>query len=182
MSRLLKLALVATIAVLSATVVPASAAHKDRGTTYYRADLGMLNDSGVTGTATVQVKGNRLTVTVEASGLEAGMVHPQHIHGFDDTTDATCPTLAQDDNGNGLIEIAEGADTYGPVQLALMPFPTAEDGTVSFTETYKVTGQDVRDLRNLEDELIVLHGKTVDGEYWASLPVACGTLEPAPQS
>lgn len=47
-------------------------------------------------------------------------------------------------------------------------------GTYRFEETYKVKrGQ----LTPLENRHIVLHGKDVDGEYRATLPVACGQIE-----
>ncbi len=185
--KTLKVALAATIGLLFVGISPASAAHKDQGTSFYAADLAELNDSGATGVATVEVKGNRLTVNIEATGLEPGEVHPQHIHGFVGPDNAVCPPeAAADDDPNddpALISVAEGLPFYGAIQLPLEPFPTADaDGNVSFNQTFKITGQQVRDLRDLGDEAIVLHGLDVDGEYQPTRPVACGQLSPVPQS
>lgn len=184
--RTLKMIAVALAALLTVAVAPVGAAHKERGTTYYTAQLAPLNGSGVTGEVEIQVQGNRLDVMMVVRGVEPGQIHPQHIHGFDgNEQDATCPppSAAGDD---GLISIAEGEPFYGPVQLALDPFPTPQDGTYVFHETFKITNADkdftVQDARDLVDEEIVIHGMTVDGEYWATLPVACGALVAAPQS
>lgn len=181
--RTFKIMIAAVAALVTVAVVPAGAAHKDDGTTYYTAELAELNDSGVTGEVDILVQGNRLDVTMVVEGVEPGQVHPQHIHGFDgNDRDATCPTIAVDDpnDGNELIEVAEGAQTYGPVQLSLEPFPTPETDSYVFNQTYTITNADkdftVQDARDLLDEEIVIHGMTVDGDYWASLPVACGAL------
>ena len=46
---------------------------------------------------------------------------------------------------------------------------------VSYEQTLKVKpGR----LRPLENKVIVLHGDTVDSQYIASLPIACGQLRP----
>lgn len=149
------------------------------------ADLSGLNDSGVEGTATISITANELTVHIMASGLEPNMLHPQHIHGFTTNNgNATCPTMADDTNGNGLVELGEGLPSYGPVLLDLQPFPTADaSGNIDFTMTYALGEGDMisrKDLMPLQNRAIVLHGMTVDGEYWATLPVACGQLSPMP--
>jgi hypothetical protein len=149
---------------------------------FYTTTFTSLNGSGVTGEAIVAYDLNTHTVTVaiSASGLEPNMVHPQHIHGFTDGTEAHTPTLAQDDDGDGYVELAEGLDTYGPVLLNLTTdhnnqvggdnghshgdvtgFPTAPDGTIWFIESYQLpagmlTTDPLLDLRE-----IVIHGLTV---------------------
>lgn len=61
-----------------------------------------LNNSGVTGTATLTLSSDAHTLNVEiqAMGLEAGEPHVAHIHGLDSApgmpVDSTTPTLAQD--------------------------------------------------------------------------------------
>ena len=62
------------------------------------ADLNELNNSEAEGGALLLLRGNRLTVVTAARGVEAGQVHLQHIHGFADGSNATVPTLAQDDD------------------------------------------------------------------------------------
>lgn len=142
----------------------------------YRTSLGALNNSGVHGSATFLLDGNKLTVTVEAMGLEAGRPHPQHVHGFtDNTRNSTCPTSSFDTNGDGLIDLGESIPAYGPILLDLAPMPMADAmGKVMYTRTFEIT----KDLLPLQNRAIVLHGLTVNGEYIATLPVACGQVMP----
>lgn len=159
----------------------------------FTAQLAPLNNSGVSGEATLMVDGNMLTVTITAEGLEANKVHPQHIHGFvEDNRNATCPAPSADKNGDGLIDLIEGLPSYGPVLLELyLPvdeFPVADaDGKLHFERTFSLgevefeeEGQVISyaNLKPLQNRAIVLHGMTVDGEYVATLPVACGQIMP----
>lgn len=168
------------IAALAVAVSTASA-DDARDVQTYTADLQAIttNDADASGTATLTLRGNMLTVQIDATGVEEGETHPQHIHGFGKgegkKRNATCPTAEQDDDGDGLVSVAEGQETYGQILLPLTPFPTADDGgSYRFEETYKIKrGQ----LTPLENRHIVLHGKDVDGEYRATLPVACGQIE-----
>ena len=57
---------------LALAVLPA-AADAGSGTSTLRADLTQLNFSGVSGTATVSVKGNKLDASIDATGL---LAHP----------------------------------------------------------------------------------------------------------
>ena len=119
------------------------------------ADLSPLNNSGVTGRADLTLDGMLLTVRIQATGLVPDMVHPQHIHGrFSDgltgtPIDSEIPTLANDTDGDGFIEVAEGLAAYGPIILPLSSppatdagsqmFPTAPGGILDFTETYDLS-------------------------------------------
>lgn len=175
---------------------------------YYTANLTPLNDSGVSGTAnlTLNKDEDTLKVHISATGLLPDKSHPQHIHGtFDSSgnpTNATTPTLAVDSNGDGVIEVGEGAATYGPILVPLTndsgDFPTAPDGTINFTQTYDLTDSSIffkdeyeaGDLFPLFFREIVLHGLVtpVDitdnlfgasfdaGEYDPFLPVASGVI------
>lgn len=162
----------------------------------FRADLEMLNDSGVQGVAMVTVRNGRFYVKVNAHGLESDQVHPQHIHGFLEGMESTCPTLADDANDDGLIQVGEGAPAYGGILVPLdgnldvaeglgdlTTFPTADNGggAVTYKRNISTDGLAINgglgfDALSLDDHAIVLHGLTVDGDYVASLPVACGTL------
>lgn len=148
----------------------------------FTANFTPLNSSGVTGTANLKLDNNLLTVSIHATGLEPGQVHPQHIHGLFDASgapaDSRTPTLANDTDGDGFIELAEGAVTYGPVIIpltspaggALANFPVASStGVIDFTQTYDLTnattfggtGFSAADLMPLNFREIVLHGMTV---------------------
>lgn len=155
----------------------------DESTTYKTCLYG-LNDSGVIALAYFQLKGNDLKSTVLATGLEGNKVHQQHIHGFDDGTVSTCPDASADTDNDGLISLAEGLPSYGPVILPLVMgdgnYPTSTNtGLVTYEQSFTL-GQDgvisASDLSALEDRAVVLHGMTVAGDYIATLPVACGTL------
>lgn len=151
-------------------------AHKSLNLTKeYTAVLNSLNNSGASGTATLSLKGNMLTVKIEAMGLEPNKLHPQHIHGFEaNTRNSTCPTMAADINGDGYVDLAEGLPSYGPVLLNLAPLPTADaDGNVMFEQTFEIS----KNLLPLQNRAIVLHGLTVNGVYEAVMPVACGQIQ-----
>ncbi|PHN01008.1 hypothetical protein [Flavilitoribacter nigricans] len=156
-------------------------AHKGPKTKIYTAELGMLNMSGAMATVTVADNPDgSLTVMVEASGLEANMVHPQHIHGFaDNTRPAVCPDESADTNEDGIIDLGEGVPFYGGVLLSLTDeegnFPMAdENGDLMYERTF--SAEMVSSLKVLQNREIVLHGGTVMDEYWPTLPVACGSL------
>ncbi|MDN3523658.1 DUF4214 domain-containing protein [Halomonas sabkhae] len=157
---------------------------------FYKVDYSALNSSGVSGGAFLALDSDTDTLTVVTTGIgvEAGMVHPQHIHGFDAAEDGSLqtsvsPTLDQDADGDGIVELAEGAGVYGPIQLsltnpaggALEDFPTPADDTFVQTASYKLSdmaaGEDslestlnnVLTMDNLDQREIVLHGRSLDG-------------------
>lgn len=160
----------------------------------YTVNFNPLNGSGVSGTAELTLNGNELTVKVNATGLEPNMVHPQHIHGFaENKGNSTCPTPAADTNGDGLVDLVEGLPSYGGVLLELYvpidEFPVADDnGVLTFERTFTLGETEFAEegevisrsnLTPLQNRTIVLHGSTVDGEYIATLPVACGQIKPS---
>ena len=111
------LALLAGLATLSSAAVPTLAA--DRSAKEFTVNLQPLNHSGVTGTAHVWLMDKTLTVSFDAAGLQPNMVHDAHIHGMLNGTDATCPTMAADTNGDGYVSVFEGAPFYGPIKVSL---------------------------------------------------------------
>lgn len=157
-------------------------AHADE---VYAARFVALNNSGVSGDALLFADGDSLTVVVAAEGLEAN-VHPFHIHGLPNGMDSTVPTLAQDTDGDGFVELAEGAATYGPIVLNLttnpeaavdvppgvlradLAFPTVgEDGRLFYAQTFRFEGEGqadaiLRELMPLENRHMVLHGASVN--------------------
>ncbi|MHA7280377.1 hypothetical protein ACX80H_11550 [Arthrobacter sp. MDT2-2] len=87
----------------------------------YSSTLGQLNGTTGTGTITVDVTGDKAMVNLQVSGLaqtfmDAPYPHVQHIHGG---AKGVCPTPADDANGDGIINVAEGVPGYGDIQTTL---------------------------------------------------------------
>lgn len=135
-----------------------------------------LNDSGVWASVGISIKGKTLNVTIEATGLEVGKPHPQHIHGHDSSkTNATCPGLEADVDGDGVVSVGEGLPSYGPIVLPLVPFDLVDAaGNLSYTATFPINP---KSLRPIAKRTVVMHGLTVNGNYVPSLPIACGEIE-----
>jgi hypothetical protein len=100
---------------------PASAAHEGSS---YEGTLIELNDSGASGTATVTVSddGETMAVAVTAAGLNLDGPHAMHIHGIvtdGEVSASSCPTMADDADGDGVLTVVEGASRYGSVQVNL---------------------------------------------------------------
>lgn len=172
------LALAMSIPLVAVAAAPAAAgSHGDapeasRGAVVHQVELHPLNDSGVHGRAVLVQRDGMLRVHLSARGLEPGLVHPQHIHGLQGSTEATCPP-ASAAGADGVLTLAEGLPYYGGVLVDLAPYTTAPQGHISYHSTFETTG----DTADLADEAIVVHGAFVGGQYVASLPVACGTVD-----
>ncbi len=108
------------------------------------------NNSGVLGFAVAEFDEEAGTVelSVWASGLTPGRVHPQHIHGFEDDRPSLLPNISLDTDADGFVESPEGAAVVGPVLLSATAsgevtnvalsedFPVADaQGKLEFTQT-----------------------------------------------
>ncbi len=143
----------------------------------FRVSLAPLNGSGVHGTATIQVKGSDLVVELQAVGHVPDMMHAQHIHGFTDGTDATCPPPSAA-GADGVLSFTDGLPFYGPVQLLLAPFPAPANSSGAFHYRGSFPqGSLAFGVEDLELKTMVLHGDFVGSEFVGSLPVACGIVE-----
>lgn len=206
---------------VSMLALPALAAHEGTG---YSGTLTELNDSGASGSADIQVSddGDTMTVSFDASGLaplndgEGNQLgHAVHIHGIsdgdlsDDPADgsfsaSSCPdTNADDENGDGVLSVAEGAGAYGGVQVSLTNAgDTSPDSALAVERFDAGTSLDYsREITipsAMKDELskvhIVVHGIDADGSgdlsddqdrtsslnedlpIDATAPALCGTL------
>ncbi len=167
------------------------------------------NVSAVSGTASVEVSGDMVTVTVAAAGLLAGSPHAAHIHFAADATHA-CPTIADDKNGDGHINTTEGAPAYGGVMvsltktgdtspksaLAIDRFDTAAGGKISYERGSITVSPELAAGIKAGQAAIVVHGVDYNknGKYdgatksdldpslptEATDPALCGILKVAP--
>jgi hypothetical protein len=120
MNKKMRLIAVPALA-LGAVAMAGSPAMADHASGTYSSTLGQLNGTTGTGTITVDVKGSSATVNLQVSGLaqtfmDAPYPHVQHIHGG---AKGVCPTPADDANGDGIINVAEGVPGYGDILTTL---------------------------------------------------------------
>ena len=116
-----------SIAGFSASALSQASGNAEDPSTYI-APLHSLNHSGVTGYASLSLNdtqpGASLTASVNARGAEPNQVHPLHIHGMLDGSEAVCPTTAADANNDRLVSVFEGAPFYGPIKVNFTDPPT----------------------------------------------------------
>jgi hypothetical protein len=154
----------------------------------YVAQLLPMNNSGVSGTAVLNVQGDLLSVQIDARGLEPNRPHEQHIHGLFDqsgTPIPPMPSLAVDTDHDGFIETPEGEKAIGPIIVPLTSppggnpgnYPTAPDGTIHFSQMYNLDdpatfapGFNKNLLFPLTFRSIELHGMTVAAGIGAGTP------------
>ena len=175
------------------------------------ANLNSIEGSEVdgSGTAMVTVDGNKITVTMAAMGLLPDQPHAAHIH-FGADARHECPTLGDDEDGNGRLNTSEGAPAYGPVvvsltktgdtspdsTLAVDRFDTAEGGEISYERGSIKVSDDVANAIADGESVVVIHGVDhndngkYDGKEKSDLddslpaeatdPALCGALTNAP--
>lgn len=198
-------------AAVLAAAASATPAQAGAGQTF-RANLTALNagshtvttDAGTTtysipsasGTAVINVTGDDVTVTINAAGLTPRTLHPQHIH-----AGTTCPSAADDANGDGFVDVIEGLPKYGPIlisldrtlnsQAASLDFPVSDaSGAYHYSQSASKSHlqSELKQALNLGSRHVVIHGidptdplpasvQSLPGlPAWATLPVACGQL------
>jgi hypothetical protein len=178
--------------------------------TTYQANLTPSNNSGVSGTATVQVNGNNVTVTVKTTGNSPNLAHAQHLHiGGQNTCPAT--PAAADTDKDGYVSSTEGEVFIGPMKVSLTTtgdasansglatdrFPVADaSGTINYSRTFPLpSGVSTADLSKA---VVETHGMSslfgdkakYDGDkksdlsaslpFETTLPTACGKLTSSP--
>ena len=169
-----------TAAVLGAGLMamPAATSAKDTSKTV-TATLTPLNNSGVNGTATVTVTGNKLNASIDATGLLANAPHAAHIH-FGATAFHECPTDAAAGADRQLATL-EGLPFYGPVVvsfttsgdtspasvLAVTRFSTAPGGVLDYDRDRIKTQRAVAKAIAAGEGVVVIHGVDYNhnGEY-----------------
>lgn len=199
------------VAALSLGLASVAFAQGGAGKQKFRAELEPLNSSGASGIARLTLNdGDELTTKINSHGLAPDLPHAQHIHGMAQAI-SECPTLAADDNNDGLINTVEGLPSYGPIAvsfttegdtspssgLAVDRFPVANPGgSVNYKRTFEVSDEVAE---NLGDFAIVQHGVDLNGNgvydfeaagaseldpslpQEATIPANCGVIDAAGQ-
>ena len=106
--------------------------------TVYTAELNNLNqnitDQPASGELTVTVKGDSATIKLNVSSVAPDIMHLAHLHGYEDGSEAKCPTFPEADNNNdSIVDLIETRDYSG---ITMIPF---HDDPVSLeikTDTY----------------------------------------------
>ncbi len=95
--------------------------------TTVKAKLVEVNDSGVSGTATLTALSNGgLKVVIRTQGHVPGVFHAQHVHGTGHGGHFMCPTIKADTDGDGVLTNEEGMGEYG---LIFFPLTTSGSAT-----------------------------------------------------
>lgn len=167
----------------------------------FTADLQAVNGSAqgilpVTGTAVFTLVDGQLTVEIDGVNMAVGVTHPQHLH-----RKSACPTMADDANGDGFVDVVEALGTAGGVIVPLdpdLPYLAEQDnfpepdagGTMSFQATATIDALETainKDLA-LDTRTVMLHGvlpsfvfpptvQGIDGvPPHRNIPLACGRL------
>lgn len=168
----------------------------------YRAELEPLNASGIEGFVTVDATETDVTVTVEARGVSGDLAHLQHLHLGGE---GRCPDdeLAGDDRilsaeeaeaayGEPVVSLTLDGDVGADVADDLDRYPEGVDGAVGYARTFDLPV--LLQAEALDEVTYVLHGTVASPDIdaavgespaasdlppEATVPVACGNLEPA---
>jgi hypothetical protein len=142
------------------------------------ARLEAQNNSGAGGSASLTATNDgRLTVVIRARGLVPGQPHAQHIHGTAGGSHFMCPSMANDEDGDGYLTNEEATGEYGTIFLALttsedaspdsglaldrMPVADAS-GRVTYKRTFAADQVPGELLDNLSHVHVVQHGIDVN--------------------
>lgn len=142
--------------------------------TSVKARLQAQNNSGAGGSVTLTAtEDGQLTVMIRAHGLVPGQPHAQHIHGTAGGSHFMCPTMANDEDGDGYLTNEEATGEYGTIFLALTTsgdasaesglaidrMPVADDsGRVRYERTFEADEVPADLLEHLSDVHVVQHG------------------------
>jgi hypothetical protein len=135
---------------------------------HFTTSLTALNGSVVSGSGTLLLNSdNKLKINLSLSGLEANQSHEVSIRGTS-SGNATCPAASADANHDNVISLSEAQPSVGNVLVALSTAQQAGEQLTASSSWLPLT------LRT-----VVVLGKTVNGTYDATMPVACGTISAA---
>jgi hypothetical protein len=121
---------VSAVAGLLAGALMVSAANAQGSAVIYKAELSPLNSkvtgSDASGEATFTVSGDQLTIRISIKDVPPNMEHWQHFHGFAKGDEqAQCPTVKDDTNGDGIIDLIETEPKAGTTMAPFNADPAA---------------------------------------------------------
>ena len=203
-SLLLVTAIAGFVAIAAFSCLPAAAQavkSKGPGIQVYVAHLHTMNEKTTglqtAGEAKFTVDGNKLTISVEMHNAPPGIAHWQHLHGFKDGKEASCPTPASDANHDGVIDINETEPASGTtmvpldedpagMQIAKGTYPKASaDGGYQYREVISLKALDQAFSKafdgqhlDLSHRVVMVHGVPSSKNLPASV-ASLGTI-PAP--
>jgi hypothetical protein len=176
--KLLAAAAAGGVALLSTAALGGTAAatgstpqhHDEPHSTTVHARLNTLNNSGVTGNASVEVEGKTIKVYYKANGLAPSLPHAAHIH-YGAEARHECPTAKDDTNHDFRLNVAEGLPEYGPIAVSLTTrgdtspasalavdrFSTAPKGKIRYQRVI-TTSKAVSRAISKGEGVLVIHG------------------------
>ncbi|WP_245580115.1 hypothetical protein [Arthrobacter castelli] len=177
MQKMKKAMLLAPAVALGLTGMGAAPAMADHAEGTYSTTLGEVNNSGATGLAWVEVTGSQATVTIQTKGLAETFKgepypHVQHVH---IGAQGTCPTMADDANGDGIVDTVEGQPAYGKIGTTLSL--TGDTGPTAGTDVAVAPSGDAYTYERTFD----LNGATQDALAGGTGVVVVHGLDPANQ-
>jgi hypothetical protein len=165
----------------------------------YVAHLAALNTtatgSKAAGEATFTIKGDSLTIAVNASGLPKDIEHWQHFHGFTDGRAAACSAHSADANGDGIIDVVETGAAAGTTMVPFSGDPVSMDvpqgtypkasatGTLQYRKTVSLSTLEAAFAKAFDGQKLALDRRVVfvHGIPAASkLPASVASLGPIP--
>ena len=174
-------------------------AQDDQSNAAYVAHLSALNTTvtglKAVGEATFTMKGDSLTIAVNASGLPKDIEHWQHFHGFTDGRQATCPAKAADANGDGIIDVVETGVAAGTTMVPFSGDPVSMEvphgtyprasatGTLQYKQTVSLSALQTAFAKTFDGQKLDLDRRVVfiHGIPAASkLPASVASLGPIP--
>lgn len=97
-----------------------------------------LTSGEVSGQAIFIIADGQLHISLIARGFEPGM-HLQHIHGFTQGGQSTCPAADADANGDGIVDLLETEPAAG---VTLIPFNSAPAELMIESDSYPLADAD----------------------------------------
>ena len=158
----------------------------------YVARLDALNTtvtgSKAAGEATFTIKGDSLTIAVNASGVPKDIEHWQHFHGFTDGRAAACPAPSADANHDGIIDVVETGAAAGTTMVPFSGDPVSMDvphgtypkasatGTLQYRQTVSLSALEAAFAKafdgqklDLDRRVVFVHGIPAASKLQASV-------------